>query len=225
MTKGINGRIAVAAAAIGAVLAGSPAAWAQAKAKEPSVDSYLCIYASKCEGAAAQGEATMEAPDAKGFRVARAPGTPSVSTPSTSTPSRTTPPTRYTAPRARPVSSGSGVGSAGSGRADLRIGFALGSDRMTADGVAKARVFAAALVRPELRDRRFRIEGHTDSRGNPARNRDLSQRRAEAVAAFLASQGVDRSRLEVKGVGFDAPLPGRSASDPANRRVEAELVK
>lgn len=222
MTTGNSRRIAIAAASIGAILAGSPAAWSQTNAREPSVDKYLCIYANKCDDAAGQGEATMEAPDAKGFRVARAPG---ASAPSTGTPSKpaktATTSTRYSSSRTQPSS----VGSAGSGRADLMIGFALGSDRMTADGVAKARVFAAALVRPELRDRRFLIEGHTDSRGNPAKNRDLSQRRAEAVAAYLASQGVDRARLSVKGVGFDAPLPGRSAADPANRRVEAELVK
>jgi outer membrane protein OmpA-like peptidoglycan-associated protein len=221
MTTGNSRRIAIAAASIGVTLAGAPTAWAQANAKEPSVDKYLCIYANKCDDAGAQGDATMEAPDAKGFRVARAPGASSASTTTPSRPAKTTTSTRYTTPRTQPSS----VGSAGSGRADLMIGFALGSDRMTADGVAKARVFAAALVRPELRDRRFLIEGHTDSRGNPAKNRDLSQRRAEAVAAYLASQGVDRSRLSVKGVGFDAPLPGRSASDPANRRVEAELVK
>jgi outer membrane protein OmpA-like peptidoglycan-associated protein len=222
MRTGNSRRIATAATSIGVILAGPPAAWAQTNAKEPSVDKYLCIYANKCDDAASQGDATMEAPDAKGFRVARAPGASSASTTTPSKTARSTATsTRYTARRTQPSS----VGSAGSGRADLMIGFALGSDRMTADGLAKARVFAAALVRPELRDRRFLIEGHTDSRGDPSKNRDLSQRRAEAVAAYLASQGVDRSRLSVKGVGFDTPLPGRSASDPANRRVEAELVK
>jgi outer membrane protein OmpA-like peptidoglycan-associated protein len=53
---------------------------------------------------------------------------------------------------------------------------------------------------------------------------DLSRRRAEAVAQFLESQGVERSRIEVRGFGPNEPLPGRNAYDPRNRRVEARLI-
>lgn len=182
-------------------------------AGQPSVDEYICTFTDKCEGAAqgapSTSEATMEAPGSKGFRVARSPSA-KPRTEARTEPRRTAavPPRALGSPR----------------RSDLRIGFALGSDRMTADGISKARVFAAALSRPELSGKRFRIGGHTDSSGNPATNRTLSQRRAEAVATFLADQGVQRSRLEVRGFGSDAPLAGRRASDPANRRVEAELI-
>lgn len=179
-------------------------------ASQPSVDEYLCTFTDKCEGAAQGGplssEATMEAPGSKGFRVARSPAARARAEPRR---------TAAVPPRAAPGSPR---------RSDLRIGFALGSDRMTPDGISKARVFATALARPELSGKRFRIGGHTDSSGNPATNRMLSQRRAEAVATFLADQGVQRDRLEVRGFGSDAPLAGRRASDPANRRVEAELI-
>ena len=80
------------------------------------------------------------------------------------------------------------------------------------------------MLRPELLDKRFLIEGHTDSVGNRVANTDLSRRRAKAVADYLNAAGVDRTRLEVRGMGFKAPLPGRRTSDPANRRVEAELI-
>ena len=44
------------------------------------------------------------------------------------------------------------------------------------------------------------------------------------LADFLVSQGVDRTRVEVKGIGPDQPLPGRTATSEANRRVEAVLL-
>jgi OOP family OmpA-OmpF porin len=49
---------------------------------------------------------------------------------------------------------------------------------------------------------RFLVTGHTDTVGTAAYNQKLSERRAEAVAAYLESKGVSRDRLTVKGVGF-----------------------
>ncbi len=192
------------------LLLAAPAASQSARPPQPSVDGYICDFTDACAEAApgAEGEPTMDVDGTKGFRVARRPGSG---------------PAPRTTPR-QPVRRAETGRAVVGRRSDLRIGFALGSDRMTGDGVAKARVFAAALVRPELRDRRFRIEGHTDSSGDAARNRLLSQRRAEAVAAFLVGQGVSRGRLEVRGLGSDAPISGRAAADPLNRRVEAELI-
>jgi outer membrane protein OmpA-like peptidoglycan-associated protein len=86
------------------------------------------------------------------------------------------------------------------------------------------RAFAEALKRPQLADVRVRIEGHTDSSGGRALNRTLSQRRAQAVADFLTSQGIEPGRLEVQGYGYDRPLPGRPASAGENRRVEAVRI-
>jgi outer membrane protein OmpA-like peptidoglycan-associated protein len=43
------------------------------------------------------------------------------------------------------------------------------------------------MERPTLKDYRFRIEGHTDSKGTDAYNQGLSERRAEAVRSYLLS--------------------------------------
>ncbi len=91
-----------------------------------------------------------------------------------------------------------------------------GSARLTPDAMAQAGVFARALMLPQLVTMHFRIEGHTDSVGGRAMNLDLSQRRAQAVADFLVGMGVARDRLEVRGYGFDQPLPGTSAADGQN---------
>jgi outer membrane protein OmpA-like peptidoglycan-associated protein len=85
-------------------------------------------------------------------------------------------------------------------------------------------VFAQAINLPKLAMRKFLIEGHTDAKGDRQVNLELSRRRAEAVADYLASLGVGRDRLEVQGFGPDRPLAGRPPSDEANRRVEAALI-
>tara|TARA_R110002095_G_scaffold186877_4_gene164177 strand:- start:103 stop:885 length:783 start_codon:yes stop_codon:yes gene_type:complete len=69
------------------------------------------------------------------------------------------------------------------------------------------------------------IGGHTDSQGPAAYNLGLSQRRAEAVRAFMVAQGCDASKLtaigygEVKSIADNATKAGRAE----NRRVELSV--
>jgi len=66
------------------------------------------------------------------------------------------------------------------------------------------------------------VEGHTDSVGSPAANEELSRRRAEAVRAFLLTQGVEPDRVRAVGLGQSRPIAdNRSPEGRANnRRVE-----
>ncbi len=50
------------------------------------------------------------------------------------------------------------------------------------------------------------VEGHTDSQGNAAYNKGLSQRRAQAVVDYLTKKGIDRARLQPIGYGPDKPV-------------------
>jgi outer membrane protein OmpA-like peptidoglycan-associated protein len=106
--------------------------------------------------------------------------------------------------------------------ADLRLNFQRGSAELTPDGEANARNFALALKDPRLSGQDFLIIGHTDATGSAEVNLRLSEARAEAVKAFLVSQGIAADRLQAKGVGSqDLAVP----SDPragANRRVEIQ---
>ena len=104
-------------------------------------------------------------------------------------------------------------------RQDIQMSFELGSAQLTAAARGTLDRFAAGLIRVGS-FRPFTVEGHTDRSGSRALNAGLSQARATSVGEYLASKGVDRSRLAARGYGFDRPLPGRSATDPANRRVE-----
>lgn len=73
---------------------------------------------------------------------------------------------------------------------------------------------------PELA--KIRIEGHTDSRGSAAYNKDLSQKRADSVRMYMQNKGVDASRLESIGFGEEKPLdPAENkAAWTKNRRVD-----
>lgn len=74
-------------------------------------------------------------------------------------------------------------------------------------------------------DDRIRIEGHTDATGSPARNEELSLRRAEAVREILASRGVNPRQMLVQGAGSTRPIADNATPEgrAANRRVELHI--
>ena len=65
------------------------------------------------------------------------------------------------------------------------------------------------------------IQGHTDSVGTENNNLRLSEIRANAVRAFLMSQGIDDSRLSVIGKGESEPVASNKTEEgkALNRRV------
>ena len=70
------------------------------------------------------------------------------------------------------------------------------------------------------------IAGHTDSVGTDACNQGLSQRRANAVAAYLGGHGVMQQRMMTVGAGESRPIASNDtdAGRAQNRRVEITLV-
>jgi outer membrane protein OmpA-like peptidoglycan-associated protein len=67
-----------------------------------------------------------------------------------------------------------------------------------------------------------RLEGHTDRSGSDAYNVDLSQRRAQNVAQYLAGRGIPSAVITAEAFGESRPLvPTRDGvQEPQNRRVE-----
>ena len=86
-------------------------------------------------------------------------------------------------------------------------------------------VAAAIKAHPEIK--KLGIHGHTDSEGEAAYNQSLSQRRAEAVKAWLAAHGVEAQRLESKGFGESKPIADNASPEgrEKNRRVEFLIVE
>ena len=109
-------------------------------------------------------------------------------------------------------------------RRDLLISFESGSAQLTQQGQANARVFAEALKAPQLAAARFEIQGHTDASGSREQNLLLSQRRAEAVRQYLISLGVEPTRLDARGYGFDQLAAPTNPRASENRRVEANRL-
>jgi len=104
------------------------------------------------------------------------------------------------------------------------VDFETGNARLRPESAplldAVARELASA---PELD---IEVEGHTESRGNAAANRRLSQKRAEAVKNYLAQDGIAPERIHTLGSGSTRPLVrGRNAeADELNRRIEFRIL-
>ncbi len=70
------------------------------------------------------------------------------------------------------------------------------------------------------------IEGHTDSTGDPGFNKQLSQKRADAIRTYLvANLGIKPSRIVAVGYGSENPIAANDTSEgrAKNRRVDVVI--
>ncbi|MBC7155892.1 MAG: OmpA family protein [Rhodobacteraceae bacterium] len=102
------------------------------------------------------------------------------------------------------------------------VTFAFNSSALDADAREALRRQADWIRQfPEVR---FRVYGHTDLVGTEAYNVRLGQRRAEAVVAFLAAQGIGRDRLEaLSSFGETQPVVPTTAPERRNRRAVTDV--
>lgn len=113
------------------------------------------------------------------------------------------------APIARPLALG-----------DVRFGF--NSTRL---GAATLRALEEAVdVLASGPESLVRIEGHADSIGSEDYNRSLSERRARAIAFYLAAHGVPRARLHPVGLGEAHPVADNRTAQGRARNRRAELT-
>jgi OOP family OmpA-OmpF porin len=152
---------------------------------------------------------------------AAAPSTPaSVSRPYTP-PRPTRPSAVASAPAAAPAKPTEG----GAPSVNLTVEFATNAAVLTPSAVRTLSELGRALSSPALAAYRFRIEGHTDTVGQPDANKALSERRAEAVVDFLATRfHLDRARLEAAGMGEDGLLVQTPPQTPEARNRRVQIV-
>jgi outer membrane protein OmpA-like peptidoglycan-associated protein len=99
---------------------------------------------------------------------------------------------------------------------DKQVNFEINStelERGTVDALSQL----AEKVRADSAD--ILIEGHADGVGSPAYNRQLSQRRADAVKEFLYEKGVPDNQMHTYGYGQGYFWLPYAPADAANRRV------
>ena len=71
------------------------------------------------------------------------------------------------------------------------------------------------------------IWGDTESIGSDKYNKNLSQKRADAVKEFLVKEGCPADRLVTHGYGSERPIESNSTDEgrAKNRRVEMKFLK
>ncbi len=106
---------------------------------------------------------------------------------------------------------------------DSGILFGFDSYQLTSEAKTNIREMAETLKKYE--DTNILVEGHTDNVGKETYNQRLSERRAQAVADYATSIGVDRSRIRTTGYGEDQPVAENEteAGRAENRRVEVAI--
>jgi outer membrane protein OmpA-like peptidoglycan-associated protein len=84
---------------------------------------------------------------------------------------------------------------------------------------------AANIMNSQIPNSSFYVDGFTDNIGNAARNKTLSQARAQAVVNLLIKEGVNKDRLTARGFGNQYPKCTNSteAGRQCNRRVEVSI--
>ena len=69
------------------------------------------------------------------------------------------------------------------------------------------------------------VEGHTDSTGTPAKNKTLSQERAQSVINALVTTGIDKKRLSAVGWGQEKPVADNRTEEGKAKNRRVEIVK
>jgi OOP family OmpA-OmpF porin len=100
--------------------------------------------------------------------------------------------------------------------------FEFNKATLTADARAKLDAEVIGKLK-EFGDIRYvNVNGHADRLGTPQYNQRLSEKRAEAVRAYLVSKGADSAKVEV--FGFGKTLPVKSCPDESKRAALIECL-
>lgn len=97
------------------------------------------------------------------------------------------------------------------------------SGKATLIGESEKRLDVVVEYMTHKKSVRVEIAGHTDNVGNKNANKALSQKRADAVRAYLISKGIDGARIKAVGYGDAKPIAPNTTPEgrQQNRRIEA----
>ncbi len=104
---------------------------------------------------------------------------------------------------------------------DLEINFDYNSATIGSKAIDDLTKLGVALRDDRLKDSIILLAGHTDAKGGDTYNKDLSDRRADAVKQFLVSKfGLPAANLVAVGYGKERLKNETDPLAPENRRVQ-----
>lgn len=108
----------------------------------------------------------------------------------------------------------------------FKSGLLFNTGEATLQEQAQADLTKLSATLNKYSDTAVLIEGHTDDVGSDDFNMQLSQKRAQAVAAQLGANQVDATRLTLMGYGESQPVVANDSPEgrQANRRVEIAIM-
>ena len=105
----------------------------------------------------------------------------------------------------------------------VTINFQTAKSDLTSEDMAILNQFVVPQVQM-ARGMYIRVEGNTDDVGEEEWNRALSERRAESIAEYLVSRGVNRARLVARGNGSTKPVASNKTAGGRYRNRRSEIL-
>ncbi len=104
------------------------------------------------------------------------------------------------------------------------LNFAVGSADISGETTEVDNLAEVLKAYPDVK---VQVAGYTDNTGDAAKNKTLSESRANSVKARLVAQGIDEGRISVMGYGADNPAASNDTAEgrAENRRIEISVVK
>jgi outer membrane protein OmpA-like peptidoglycan-associated protein len=100
------------------------------------------------------------------------------------------------------------------------VAFATGSANISSSFYPALNSVATVLNKsPETT---ITISGHTDSKGNPDANQQLSKNRADSVARYLVNKGINAQRIQTNGFGDRNPIASNDTEDGRSKNLRVE---
>lgn len=105
-----------------------------------------------------------------------------------------------------------------------KMNFASGRSDLPAASLAS--LAKVSEVAKSLHASAIQVEGHTDSTGTEIQNKQISEMRASAVAAYFKSNGFDKIDVQSAGLGFQKPIATNKSKEgrALNRRVDIVIT-
>ena len=101
-------------------------------------------------------------------------------------------------------------------------GILFDFNKSTLKDVAKEELDQFVVDLADMEETNLTVYGHTDNVGSESANERVSTQRAEAVAKYLQSKGIDKDRLTAQGLSYNYPVADNATEEgrAQNRRVE-----